>query len=231
MEEAVVPVIRDLQPGLEIAPYFLRGEVRHEDVGGTGFLEMWNVFPPKRQGQPEPRYFSRGLGEFGPMQKLEGTSAWREFMLPFRTSGVSSEPVRLEFNVVLPNGGTVWLRNLRLTQWEPGSNLAWAERWTGSGIAGAILGCMMGILGGIIGMCINKGKGRRIAQAALALILVIGIVSVAGAAWAILTKQWMWLTSLGVTAIIAVVLFPVLRLQMGSRFDEAELRPMHAADA
>jgi len=37
--------------------YMLRGSVRYEGVGETGFLERWNHFPEPKQGS----YFSRTL--------------------------------------------------------------------------------------------------------------------------------------------------------------------------
>ncbi|CAN5160261.1 hypothetical protein BH23VER1_BH23VER1_03370 [soil metagenome] len=86
--------------------YLVAGEVRYEDA--TGYLEMWNVFG-------DERYFTRTLGETGPMAKLAGTSDWRPFMLPFNADP-GMRPDRLEINVVLPGGGTVELRGLKLYQ-------------------------------------------------------------------------------------------------------------------
>ncbi len=93
-------------PAITENRYLVAGEVRYFDA--TGFLEMWSVFG-------EQRFFTRTLGETGPMAKLAGTSEWRPFMLPFNAeSGL--RPDRLEINVVLTGGGTAELRGLQLYQ-------------------------------------------------------------------------------------------------------------------
>jgi len=229
-DTAVVPVLRDTQPGLNATRYVLLGEVKYEKVGGTGFLEMWNVFPASKPGQPESKYFTRALGAFGPMQKLEGNSAWREFMLPFNPDGAGGAPVRLELNVVLPDGGTVWLRNLRLTQPEPVFGFTWLQSDRASGVVGGLVGALIGILGSIIGTCLQSGKGRGVAQAALALMLLVGIVSAIGFVWAVAAKYWQW-TPFGALALIALILFSKFRSRLHQRFGEVELRRMDAADA
>jgi hypothetical protein len=229
-EVAVVPVLRDTQPGLKRAPYILRGEVKYDKVGGTGFLEMWNVFPPRQAGKPEERYFSRALGEFGPMQRLQGSSAWREFILPFNTQGAGAAPVSLELNVVLPDGGTVWLRNLRLTQWEAATP-GWITSRSAPGVVGGTFGALIGVLGGLIGTCVHKGKGRAVAKAALVLLLLLAIVCAGGVVWAATMRSLRWVISFGVPAAIAFALFHRFRAGLANRFDEAEMRRMQAADA
>lgn len=113
-DQAVIPVFVDAQPNVSTHSYTLRGEVKYENVGGTGFLETWTSVG-------DGKAFSRTLGEYGPMAKLTGTSAWREFTLPMNMMG-SSDPVKqIEMNVVLPNGGKVWLRSLRLEPTDFGS--------------------------------------------------------------------------------------------------------------
>lgn len=230
-DESVVAVLRDSQPGLKQGPYVLRGEVSYAKVGGTGYLEMWNVFPSQRQGEPEERYFSRTLGEFGLMQRLQGNSAWREFILPFNPQGAAAAPVSLELNVVLPDGGIVWLRNLRLTQSEDATEFSWLNRRSAPGVVGGILGALIGVVGGTIGTCIQKRKGRAIALVGLVVFLGIGIFSAIGLVWALTTRNWSWVVSFGVPAAIVFGLFGRFRAQMTNRFDAAELRRMQAADA
>ena len=58
-------------PGITSARYAVRGQVKHTDVQGKGYLEMWSNFGDGAA------YFSRTLGEQGPMQHLAGTSDWR----------------------------------------------------------------------------------------------------------------------------------------------------------
>ncbi|WP_395745986.1 hypothetical protein [Prosthecobacter sp.] len=106
-DEALQRLFVDTQPKVGAHSYALRGEVKYEQVGGTGFLETWTSLD-------ENKAFSRTLGEQGPMGKLTGTSAWREFVLPMNLMGSSTPVKQIEMNVVLPDGGKVWLRNLRI---------------------------------------------------------------------------------------------------------------------
>lgn len=106
-DKAVIPVLVDAQPNVGTHSYALMGEVKYEKVGGTGFLETWTSIGAGKA-------FSRSLADYGPMGKLTGTSVWREFMLPMNMMGASTPVKQIEMNVVLPDGGKVWLRNLRL---------------------------------------------------------------------------------------------------------------------
>jgi hypothetical protein len=106
-ENALIPILKDQTPQIGLNSYQLRGEVRHENVGSTGYLETWTAMGPQKA-------FSRTLGESGIMGKLTGTSTWREFILPMNMTGAAAPVNQIEFNVYLPNGGKVWLRNLRL---------------------------------------------------------------------------------------------------------------------
>jgi|GEM_PF-1526472 len=106
-DKAVIPVFIDAEPNVGTHSYALMGEVKYEKVGGTGFLETWTSIGANKA-------FSRSLDEYGPMAQLTGTNAWREFMLPMNMMGSSTPVKQIEMNVVLPDGGKVWLRNLRL---------------------------------------------------------------------------------------------------------------------
>ncbi|CAN5376182.1 hypothetical protein BH09VER1_BH09VER1_06400 [soil metagenome] len=97
------------KPGLRTRIYGVTGEVKYSQVAGDGYLEMWSVFP-------SGRYFSRTLGEVGPMAKLTGDSDWRTFLLPFDKMGNQEVPGTLELNLVLPRGGEVSFRNLVLKE-------------------------------------------------------------------------------------------------------------------
>lgn len=106
-EKTVAHVLVDSKPAVGTHSYALMGEVKHEGVGGTGFLETWTSLGGNKA-------FSRTLGDFGPMARLTGNNTWREFMLPMNLMGATTPVTQIEMNVVLPDGGTVWLRNLRL---------------------------------------------------------------------------------------------------------------------
>jgi serine/threonine protein kinase len=103
-------------PGITTTIYALTGQIKYEDVQGDGFLEMWSCFRPPSAGSPELKSFTRTLDIFGPTGKITGTSAWRDFSLPFNRTGVSSSPSRLEVNIILPGKGMVFLGPIKLTQ-------------------------------------------------------------------------------------------------------------------
>src|SRR5439155_14516478 len=93
------------KPAITARVYAVFGEIKFENVQGAGYLEMWNVFPPSLLGSTEDRFFSRTLGDFGPMGKITGTSGWRAFSLPFDRTGTTNVPTRLEVNIFLPGPG------------------------------------------------------------------------------------------------------------------------------
>jgi hypothetical protein len=138
--------------------YLVSGEVKYEGVEGDGYLEMWNHFG-------ESAYFSRTMGENGPMAKLRGTSDWRAFILPFNATGEKSHPTKLVINVHLPAKGVVYLKSpLKLTEWSesPGASAqpgAWWSDRTGN-LAGGIFGSVVGCLGGLMGWLSSKGRAR-----------------------------------------------------------------------
>jgi hypothetical protein len=229
--DAVVPVLKDTKPGLSPIPYQVTGEVRYENVG-TGFLEMWSHFPPTQPGQPEGSYFSRTLGEVGPMRKLEGSSAWRSFILPFDPTGASGPPTRLELNIVLPDGGTVWLRNVRLltTGKSDWSNPTTAGR--AIGIIGGVAGATIGILSSLIGFCLRRGSGSSVVTAAIITIVAMAIAGGTAIIWISAESHLWWTLGVGLTLLIMPVVY-ALKWRKTARlaFAERELQRMQAADA
>ena len=93
---------------------------------GLGHLEMWSHFPDAS------KYFTRTLADQGPMMKLQATSGWRSFVLPFDATGASSPPGLLVINVVLPGRGTVYLGPLELSE-ETGADAGSVSRLVGYG--------------------------------------------------------------------------------------------------
>jgi len=110
-DAASITVLTIEDPGITTSRYAIVGQVRCADVMKPGHLELLNYFP---DGGP---YFSRTLMDAGPMQKLQGTSVWRAFELPFTLTDSPLRPTKLELNVVLPGRGTVCLSPLRLVQY------------------------------------------------------------------------------------------------------------------
>lgn len=211
--------------------YSLSGDVRYEGVEGDGFLEMWNHFG-------EAAYFSRTMGDTGPMGKLRGTSDWRPFILPFNATGTKSRPTKLVVNVHLPAKGVVYLRSpLKLAEssekkGESGSvqpGAWWSDR-TGN-LAAAILGSIIGVLGGLIGWLGARGKARFFVLGTVRTLIVIGVVATAAGLIALTVRQpyavWCPLLLIGV---ISVVVFPLCLRHCADRYREIELRRMTSMD-
>jgi hypothetical protein len=229
--DAVVPVLKDTKPDLSPVPYQVTGEVRYENVG-TGFLEMWSHFPPIQPGLPGGSYFSRTLGEMGPMQKLEGSSGWRSFLLPFDPAGASGPPTRLELNIVLPDGGTVWLRKVRLltTDRNDWSNPAIAGRTIG--LIGGVAGATIGILSSLIGFCLRKGSGSGVVSTAIITMVAVAIAGGTAIIWISARSHLWWALGVGLILLIMPVVY-ALKWRKTARlaFAERELQRMQAADA
>ncbi len=216
--------------------YVLRGEVKYDGVEGDGFLEMWNFFPPEKEGGAESQYFSRTLGLSGVMGKITGTSGWRPIALPFDRTGTPSAPSRLEVNLVLPGAGTVQLKSLRLIELPsqpsagPVADAWWTER-TGAWV-GAIGGSAIGCLGGLIGFLASRRQARPFVMATLYLLIGLGALSALAGSIAFATRQpyavWFPLVLVGVL-LLTILPFRLRDLRRG--YEEAELRKMMANDA
>lgn len=98
-------VITDDQPGVGGNPFQLHGEVKYEGTNDKAYLEMFS-----RVGGA--KLSSQTQGNQTVMTKLMG--GWRDFVLQVTLTGSSVPANQIELNAVLPDGGTVWLRNLRL---------------------------------------------------------------------------------------------------------------------
>ncbi len=97
-------------PAVSARFYGVSGEVKYDMTDGSGYLEMWNGFGTNR-------YFTRALGETGPMRKIAGKSDWRPFLLPFDRRGASNAPTQLDLNLVLNGRGEVLVGPLKLVQY------------------------------------------------------------------------------------------------------------------
>ena len=146
--------------------YAVAGQVKYEDVEGSGYLEMWNTFPAAAPGGQERSFFSRTLGEMAgdPMESFRGTSAWRPVILPFNAAGAGARPTGLTINLVLPVGGTVYLAPMHLAQYHygsgqpgsaPGTNGPWRPGWKEPLAAAAVF------LAVAAGLAAWRGSRRR----------------------------------------------------------------------
>lgn len=220
-----------IDPGITELNYAVSGQVRYEKVAGKAYLEMLSYLP---DGQ---WFFTRGLGEVGPMQFLAGSSTWRDFRLPGSLGEDPNvpRPNRLVINLHLDGPGTVYLSDLRVAndsaEWQRGITGAWWGDRQG-GAVGGIIGSLIGLLGAAIGTLTGIGRGRRTVTALLICLVALGSVSlVAGIVSLALHQPYAVFYPLLLTGVLASVLgacgFPLVK----QRFHAAELRRMQALDA
>lgn len=241
-----VKLLEIANPRLSTTAYAITGQVKYDNVQGTGYLEMWNYFPPLRPGMPEGQYFSRTLGESGEMGKISGTCDWRDFTLPFDPTGESSPPTRLEINLILPGRGTVYLTPVKLVKYSgplfesnfsKGSSSSrtspggwWSTRQSAivGGIGGSLFGCFGALIGGLAG----SGKARRFVLATTRLFTAFGVLLTIAGIIAVLCKQpyavWWPLILLGVISalVCGANLNPIKK-----RYENLEIRRMASMDA
>jgi hypothetical protein len=224
------------QPGIKTIHYAVNGRVRYEKVEKTqsqgveqfGFLEMWSTFANGGM------YFSRTLGDFGPFGRLEGTSDWRPFTLPFYSNANTGTPTRIVVNVVLPGRGTVYLSPLRIEQYQ-GFPAIFAPGAVTGGLAAAVIGGGMGtivaVLLGLIAILASLGKARPVAIGLVIVLVLFGLGSlvlgliVLGASLPAAVAIAFFAGGLA-AAVLAAVSFLLVR----RRYGQLELRKMAAMD-
>lgn len=218
------------QPKITTAFYSLSGQVRYEGVEGDGYLEMWNHFDDRA-------YFSRTLGEGGPMGKLNGTSDWRPFVLPFNSTGEKSHPTKLVINLHLAGKGVVYLRSPLVLAESAGPSGSittpgawWSDR-AGNRVGG-VVGGLIGIIGGLVGWLAGRGKARAFVIGIVWLLIAVGVVATIGGLLALTWRQpysvWYPMLLIGV---LCVVICPFCLRQFTQRYREIELRRMTSMDA
>ena len=216
-------------PAIRQSNYALIGSIRHSDVAGKGYLEMWNYFPTG------DKFFTRTLGSFGLMESLEGTSDWREFALPFMNKDDAPPPEKLVLNVVLPGRGTVELSSLKLIQYASDEDPFavpghwWSDR--SAGFLGAIFGCVCGVMGALLGVLTARAKARRFVFALINTMIVIGIVSlIAGVVAVFQSQPYAVFYPLLLVGGILTLVASLNRRSIRRKYDHHELRKMNAAD-
>jgi hypothetical protein len=225
-------------PAITQKLYAIIGEIKYEGVRGTGYLEMWNYFPPAKPGMMEAAYFSRTLGESGEMGKITGTSNWRRFMLPFNRTGTSERPTRLEFNLFLPAQGNVYVGPIKLVEYTGGFGFAsasqanaWWPDWAG-GLIGGLGGAVIGCLGSLLAWLVSKGKAQGFVLASLKLLIALGVLSAIAGVVALGLRQpygvWFVLLLLGV---LLLAILPSRLKVYQRRYEDLEMRRMAAMDA
>jgi hypothetical protein len=224
-----LPLLTIERPGIRMERYALRGRVRYERVADGGYLEMWSYLP-------EGAFFSRSLDESGPMRRLEGSSGWRQFVLPFFNRAGGSPPQKLAFNLVLSGAGRVEIGPVELVQFAPGENPPVDSRawWSGrhAGILGAIGGSALGILGAVVGWlgAAGRAKGfvlntlKGIAWVGIGVLLLGGVAFLGGQPYEVYY-------SLVLLGGISATLGFLLPRSLSKRYEDLELRRMQALDA
>jgi hypothetical protein len=203
--------------------------VKYERVAAGSYLEMWNHLP-------EGAFFSRSLDQSGPMGRLEGSSGWREFVLPFFNREGGPPPTKLELNLVLAGAGTVEIGPLALVQFASAENpfadssAWWSDRQ--AGLLGAIVGSALGILGSLIGWLGSAGRARGFVLNTLKTIAWLGVTGLVVGTVALLSGQpypvyYPLLLSGGISAALG---FSLPR-SLNRRYEDLELRRMQALDA
>jgi hypothetical protein len=225
----LIPLLEINDPGVAAPAYMLRGQIRYEGVEGDGFLEMWTHLPDGSA------YFTRTLGAIGPMAKLNGTSKWREFTLPFSLqidqNNSAPAPSKLVLNLFLPGKGRVELGPLELVQLPAGlKSAAWWPESTG-GWVGGIFGTLLGLLGATIGIGSKQGLSPRTCLVLVGVGLATGMGLLVAGLIAMLLGQpypvYYPLLMVGVVAVVVLsITFPTIRAQARQR----ELRRMQALD-
>jgi hypothetical protein len=199
-------------PGVTANRYVVRGRIRYTGVAGEGFLEMWSFF------EDGSHYFSRTLDEVGPMQKIRGTSDWRDFGLYFDATGATTPLQKLTIGIVLPGAGEAALSDLTLVQLEGGMALD-SRIW--GGVAGAGLGCFCALLGTLAGV----GRGRTFVLVGLRVLMAAGLAGLAVGVFLRSGNYPMVLLS-AIALAVSALSFPAAK----KRYEELELRRMHAMD-
>ena len=213
--------------------YVVRGRIRYWDVEGSAYLEMWSAMPDGN------RYFSRTLSENGPMQKIQKTSDWRTFELPFNLMDAKPESVTLEINVVMPGKGKIEVAGLTVGDWQMGKQLAeegqawWSERTGGliGGLLGSVIGIFGGVFGTICGFLVQRGKGKRWILGMIYSSIAVGAVLLIGGLAALCIGQpyHVWYPLLlcgGIMSIVFVCILPGIYCG----YARAERRRMEALD-
>jgi hypothetical protein len=208
--------------------YAVTGRIKYEDVSGDGYLEMWSYFP-------EGKFFSRTLADSGEMRKIHGTSDWREFSLPFDSTGSKGSPTHLEINIVLPGKGNVQFSSLQLLEYDStnlrafGNGGWWSDRSAGliGGIGGSVIGCF----GALLGWLTAKGRARRFVVMSIQTMAALGILLTVVGLIALGLKQpyAVWYPLLLGGILLAATFFNLPKLRR--RYDELELRRMNSMDA
>lgn len=227
-------------PPISSVRYAITGEVSYTNVQGTAYLELWNCFAAANPGTPGPRFFSRTLGAYGPLGRIQGSSRWRAFELPFDTTGAPGAPELLEMNLVMPGPGTVHVASLKLVEyagdwpWSPLQSGAGSAWWgpREAGYIGGIVGIVFGVTAGLLGWMAGRGRARGLVMAGMRGLIALGVVCLMASCAALFQNQPrdVWFPLLVIGGLGSTV-FVYGYQQMLRQYEARELQRIRAADA
>ena len=224
---ADIRLLEIVDPGVTESRYAISGQIRYEDVSGDAYLELISELPNGKS------FFTRTLAETGPLERLSGSSGWRDFRLP-ADRGDAPPPDRLLVNLHLEGPGKVYLTELRLadgsSDWSRPANAWWSDR--SAGLIGGLLGSVIGIFGALAGTLASIGRGRAVVLVLFGVMGTAGAVSLATGIVAVLIGQpyGVWYTLCLIGLIGTVIGFAGIPM-MSRRYAATELRRMQALDA
>lgn len=215
-------------PGISSPVYALKGMVRYGDLQGEGFLQMDSQFGDAGI------FFTKSLATAGPLGKLSGSSDWRPFVLPFSSNG-SEQVDKITLSLVLPDAGTVSIRDVGLYQYANGEDpLQASGQWfdaRSAGLLGGIGGALIGLWGALIGVLSSRGKARQFVLTSVNALLAIGVASLVGGAVAVATDQpYAVYYTLLLCGIVVVGVFGKLRGNLSAQYQQIELKKMQSMD-
>lgn len=230
--EKTIRLLELKQPGIINSVYALEGKVRYRSLKKTAYLQMWSNIPG------EGRFFTRTLGQKGPMAGFQGDSGWRTVILPFYITDSASRPDLITLDLIMPGMGEVSLSSFRLIEYEPTENPLvlisepgqWWDLQTATWI-GALGGSLLGILGGTLGWLSSKGKARMFVLTAMRALIGLGVVSLAFGGIAYATGQpYLVFYPLLLLGLILVLVLGINLRQVKHRYAQLELRKISAQD-
>jgi hypothetical protein len=214
-------------PGITEPSYGIRGRVRYDNVQGNGYIEMWNHFSGGKS------YFSRTMAPSGPMGLINGSSDWRDFNIGFMVrdaSGwLSDRPEKLQFNLMLPGKGTVYISNIQLMQQSPRSSSVgswWAAKVASFG------GVTLGILGFVVGNLARRGRAKRFVMLFLYFATCFGVINLITGVVAIFCSQpYAIYYPLLLLGGISIFVCGLLIIPVKKRYEAIELRKISSMDS
>lgn len=193
------------------------------------------------------------------MGKIEGNSAWRAFVLPFDASGASGPPSALEFNLVVPRGGHVTLRRVRLVEFPPGTTAAQTLAQSGrivqeivltppreyerpapaasawwddrtAGLIGGLGGALLGVIGATLGVTARRHR-RGVIRCAWGMSVFGGLLLIAGLVALAARQPYAVYYPLLLGGLITSTVFGANAALLARQARQEELRRISAMDA